>query len=231
MIGITVEEQRDLILSVGIHKQERTLSPIEVAQLLDKAIKAGTNIKELSGEILLDTTMITRFLRLLDISPNLRHLVGWGGKSSISFSTASEIARLEIVEDQEILGEAILKNQLSKTEVIRINETKKKFGKTIDDCVEDILNMRPRVVRRYLFIGAIRSSRLKERLDQMSQKERDIFFNNVLTIMLPGVSTAEGLLGNNRFTLIGNDDLEQALEGLSDDFSAVINDYLESNIK
>ena len=80
MIGITAEEQRDLILSVGIHKQERTLSPIEVAQLLDKAIKAGTNIKELSGEILLDTTMITRFLRLLDISPNLQHLVGWGGK-------------------------------------------------------------------------------------------------------------------------------------------------------
>ena len=64
MIGISPEDKRDLILSVGIHKTERPLSPIEVAELLEKLISSGTTKKEISKEILLDSTMISRFLRL-----------------------------------------------------------------------------------------------------------------------------------------------------------------------
>ena len=231
MKGLSAENQRDLILTVGTHKQERPLSPIEVAKLLDTAIKSGTKVEEISGEILLDSTMMHRFLRLLKLSTEISYLVGWGGKSRISFSTASEIARLITSEEQEIVARATLEHELSKREVIQIIENRSKFSKPINECIEEILKMRPRIVRRYLFIGAIKSPELQNKLRKMSQKERDILFDNVVTLNIPDLTSWDGSLGTTRFTLIGNEDLDKALSNLPSDFSASINGYLESSIK
>ncbi|MBA7499600.1 hypothetical protein ES704_02345 [subsurface metagenome] len=231
MRGISAEELRDLILSVGTHKQERPLSPIEVAMLLETAIESGTTIEQISDEILLDSTMINRFLRLLNLALEIQHVVGWRGKSRVSFSTASEIARLETPEEQELLGKATLENRLSKREVIQIIEVRNKFNKPIGECVEEILKMRPRVIRRYLFIGAIKSLELQNKLSKMSQKERDILFDNVVALNLPDLPSWDGLLGTTRFTLIGNEDLNQALSNLPTDFAESINNFLESSIK
>jgi hypothetical protein len=230
MRGISAEELRDLILSVGIHKQERILSPVEVAELLEKAINAGATIQEISKEILLNPTMTTRLHRLLNLAPEIQHLVGWGGKPRISPSTASEIARLKTAEEQEFLGKATLEHGLSKSEVIQIIEVRNKFSKPISECVEEILKMRPRIIRRYLFIGTVKSQEVRKKLSEMSQKERDVLFNNVATLNLPNLSSWDGLLGVNRFTLIGNEDLNQALSKLPTDFSSSINDHLESII-
>lgn len=230
MRGISAEELRDLILSVGIHKQERILSPVEVAELLEKAINAGATIQEISKEILLNPTMTTRLHRLLNLTPETQLLVGWGGKSRISPSTASEIARLKTTEEQEFLGRATLEHGLSKKEVIHIVEVRNKFNKPINECVEEILKMRPRIIRRYLFIGAVRSLEVRNKLSEMSQKERDVLFNKVVTSNLPNLPSWDGLLGVNRFTLVGNEDLDQALSKLSTDFASSINDYLESGI-
>ena len=230
MKGVSAENQRDLILSVGIHKQERPLSPIEVAALLEQALSSGSTIKEVSEEILLDSTMINRFLRLLNLAPEIRHLVGWGGRSGISFSTASEIARLRTPEEQEFLGNATLEHRLSKSEVIQTIEVMNRFHRPVNQCVEEVLRMRPRVIRRYLFIGAIKSSRLQNRLSKMSQKERDILFENVIASNLPDLPSWNGSLGTTRFTLIGNEALDQALSRLPTDFASSINHYLESSI-
>lgn len=228
MRGISSENLRDLILSVGIHKQERTLSPIEVAELLEKAINAGATIQEISKEILLDSTMTTRLRRLLNLAPEIQHLVGWGGKSRISTSTASEIARLRTLEEQEFLAKATLEHGLSKIEVIQIMEVRNKFSKPIDECVKEIMKMRPRIIRRYLYIGTIKSQEVRNRISKMSQKERDALFNNVVILNLPNLSSWDGLLGVNRFTLIGDEHLDQALSELPADFSSSINDHLES---
>lgn len=230
MKGISAENQRDLILSVGIHKRERPLSPIEVAELLEKTINSGTTIQELSNEILLNSTMITRFRRLLNLAPEIQHLVGWGGESGISFSTASEIARLRTAEEHNILAKATLEHGLSKKEVIQIVEVRNKFGKPINECIDEILRMRPRIIRRYLFIGAVKSSEVQNRLSKMSQKERNVLFNKAVTSNYPDLPYWEGLLGINGFNLIGNEDLNQALIKLSTDFELIINDYLESCI-
>lgn len=231
MRGISAEELRDLILSVGTHKQERVLSPVEVAQLLETEINAGATIQEISKEILLNPTMTTRLHRLLNLAPEIQHLVGWEGKPKISPSTASEIARLKILKEQEFLANAALENRLSKKEVIQIIEVRNKFNKPIGECVEEIIEMRPRIIRRYLFIGAIYSLELQNKLSKMSQKERDILFDNVVTMNLPDLPSWDGLLGINRFTLIGNEDLNQALSNLPTDFAESINNFLESSIK
>jgi len=230
MRGISAEELRDLILSVGIHKQERILSPVEVAELLEKAINAGATIQEISKEILLNPTMTTRLHRLLNLAPEIQHLVGWEGRPKISPSTASEIARLKTSEEQEFAGKATLEHALSKSEVIQILQARNKFNRPINECVDEILKMRPRVIRRYLFIGAIKSLEVQNRLSEMSQKERDTLFDNVVTFNLPNLTYWDGLLGINRFTLIGNEDLNQALSKLPTDFASSTNDYLESAI-
>jgi hypothetical protein len=230
MKGISSENQRDLILSVGVHKGERQLSPLEVAELLKKAVDSGTTIKELSAEIMLDSTMIFRFLRLSNLSPEIQHLVDWGGKSKISFSTASEIARSKTVDEQNYLGRATLENNLSKNEVIQIIETRIKFGRPISDCVEEIIKMRPQTIRRYLFIGGVQSSEVRDQLASMTQKERDFLFGEVIRSVLPGVLSCEGQLGKNRFSLIGNEDLDLALSRLTSDFESIINKYLELRI-
>lgn len=230
MKGISAENQRDLILSVGIHKPERSLSPIEVAELLEKVINSGTTKKEISREILLNSTMIHRFLRLLNLAPEIQHLVGWGGESRISFSTASEIARLKTLEEHKFLVKATLEHGLSKNEVIQIVEVRNKFGKPINECVEEILKMRPRIIRRYLFIGAVKSSEVRNRLSKMSQEERNVLFDKAVTSNYPDLPYWEGQLGIKGFTLIGSEDLDQALSKLPTDFESIINDYLEPSI-
>ena len=228
MRGISAENERDLILSVGTQKTDRPLSPIEVAGLIERAIRSGTTIGEISKEILLDTTMITRFRRLSALAPEIQHFIGWGGKSRISFSAASEIARLRTPEEQEYVGTAAVEHGLSKKEVIQVVEARNKLGKSIDESVKEILDMRPRTIKRYLYIGAIRSSRVKERLNNMSQKERDELFEKVVTSNLPNLPPWDGLLGKERFTLVGEEDLNRRLVELKADFASSINNYLES---
>lgn len=231
MIGISPENLRDLVLSVGIHKRERPLLPIEVAELLEKAINSGTAIQELSKEILLDSTMITRFRRLLNLAPEIQHLVCWGGESGITFSTASEIARLGTSEEHKFLAKAILEHRLSKKEALQVVEDRKKIGKPINECVDEILEMRPRVIRRYLFIGAVKSSEVQKRLSEMTQQQRNVLFNKVVRSNHPDLPYFEGMLGVKGFTLTGDDDLNHELGKLSIDFESFINDYVESSIR
>ena len=79
MRGLSSAEVRQLILSVGTHKSERPLSPVEVAQLMQKAVKAGENRKEIAARLLLeDSSIIGRFIRLLQLPPDgaTTHRVG-----------------------------------------------------------------------------------------------------------------------------------------------------------
>lgn len=228
--GISPQDQRDLILSVGVHQQERPLSPIQVAELLQNAINSDTAIKDLSNEVLLDATMIARFRRLVSLAPEIQHLVSWGGQDGITFSTASEIARLETPEEHKFLVKATLEHGLSKKEVIQVVEARKKFRQPFNECVEEILQMRPHVVRRYLFIGAVRSLEVQKKLAEMAQEERNVLFNKAVTSKYPDLPYWEGQLGIKGFTLTGNEELNQAITKLPTDFESSLNDYFESSI-
>lgn len=230
MKGLSPENLRDLILSVGTHQSERTLSPVEVAEFFEKTINAGTTVEELSEEVLLNPTMIARFRRLLSLAPEIQHLIGWGGVSQISFSTASEIARLKTSEEHRFLAKSTLEHELSKNEVIQIIEVRNKFGKPIDECVEEILKMRPRIIKRYLFVGAVKSSDIQDRLTEMPQEGRNALFKKAVMSNYPDLPYWEGQLGIKGFNLIGGEDLDQALSKLSPDFESTINDYLKSSI-
>lgn len=231
MKGISSENQRDLILSVGVHIRERPLSPVEVGELLRKSIDSGTTIKELSSEIMLDSTMIARFLRLSNLNPETQHLVGWGGKSKISFSTAAEIARTKTAAEQDFLTRATIENRLSKTEIIHIVETRTRFGRPISDCVDEVVKMRPQITKRYLYIGGVRSAQTRARLAEITQKERDALFQRVIRSVCPELPGCSGQLGKDRFSIVGDEDLDRVLSSIPSGFESVVNTYLELGMR
>ena len=92
--GLSTDEERDLILSVGTHRPGRMLTPVEVAELLQRALDAGASSESIAKRCLLEgTTTISRFLRLLDLEEASKHLVVFGSKKgSLGFTTAMEVA-------------------------------------------------------------------------------------------------------------------------------------------
>jgi len=231
ILRLSPEVQRDLILSVGTHRGDRRLSPIEVAEAMEAAINAGTSVQQLASVLLLeDSTMITRFRRLLRLTSAIKHLVGWGGKSGLSIETAEAVARLQSQEEQEFVAKAVLEHRLSKQEVKQIVQIRERSGKPIVECTEDALRMRPQIEKRHILIGAIISPNVREVLIQMKQQERDQFLKNALILHAPELPPWEGHLGIDRFTLVGSEDFSATVLGLPGGFEEAVNLYLETEV-
>lgn len=231
ILGLSPEVQRDLILSVGTHRGNRRLSPIEVAEAMEAAINAGTSVQQLASALLFEgLTMITRFRRLLKLDSAIKHLVGWGGKSGLSIETASAIARLQSREEQEMVAKAVLEYRLSKKEVYQVVQIQARSGKTVAECIEDVLRMRPQIEKRHILIGAIISPNVREVLVRMKQQERDQILENALISNVPQLPPWEGYLGIDRFTLVGSEDFSVIAQGLPGGFEEAVNVYLEKEV-
>lgn len=218
---------KKLILSVGTHKGERPLSPVEVAQGLSALRRSGRTPKDIAGMLHLSgPTMLGRFDRLLSLAPGIRHIVSWGGTpSSITFAAACEIARLG-QPDQEKLADAILTHSMGKGEVIQIIQRHQRSGKPITSCIEEICQLRPQVVRKYVFIGKLISEALRERSATLSQANRDLWLSTAAANVLPHDVRWGGRLGTERFTLVGDESLSRAVRSLMPDFETAINGAL-----
>ena len=231
MRGLSPEIQRDLILSVGIHRTRRPLSPVEVAEAIETSLASGSTVQELAIELQLDPTMVPRFPRLLKLPPEIRHLVDWGqGQSCLSFTAASHIARLASTKEQQEVAEAALKHGLGKVATIQIVEIRERSGKPIAECIGDVLRMRPQIERRHLLIGAITSEKVRIALRRMTQQERDQLLKSAVISHSPKLPLWEGRLGMERFTLLGGEAFGAAVQRLPGGFEEAINAYVEEEI-
>ena len=229
---ITPELKRDLILSVGTHKGKRPLSPVEVAEGFEKAQISGMTDQELADLVQLRfPTMIGRFKRLLNLSPDLRHLVDWGSSSStISFTAASEISRLSPKDHYPVFS-SVLENGLNKNEVMQIVQIRNRSGKGISECINDVLKLRTTIVRRHVFVGALTDGELKSKLSDLTQVERDKILSDTLKDRTPSGINWSGRLGKGHFSVVGGDDLAEHLNGLEPNFEQVINGWLIDEVK
>lgn len=221
------ELKRKLILSVGTHRGNRPLSPIEVAEGFEVARTEGMSTKEIARMVCLEgSTMIGRFMRLLQLSPEIRHIVDWrSSESTISFSAASEIVRLDLA-DQEIVIKAALENRITKTEIIEIVQIKQATDKEITLCIEDVLRRRPQIIKQFVFIGSICSKELSSVLTELTQIQRDNIFSEVLLSKLKLGTKWYGRLGKTRFSIVGGEMLSDQLKELEPDFEESINAWL-----
>ncbi len=158
-----VSTYANLLLSVGIQgdeiKQERPLTPIEVASLIQRMVKENNEpLHIISARLGLgrakegniykktDTSQINIFLDLLKLSKRSQKVLGYGKSDNykISFSTGAQIAKLSDFDEQDKVIQSSLDYGIKKEEAIKIVQYRKAHPKaTIEECIEKILKIRP----------------------------------------------------------------------------------------
>ena len=232
MKGLSAYELRQLILSVGTHRPDRPLSPMEVAKLIQRALNMGETRKTIANRLLLeDSSIIGRFIRLLSLPVEVQHLIGWGSNSStISFTAASDIARLNYSKEQSTLAKMALENQFNKSEIIECVQLRQRSERSIEDSVKAVLNQRPVIERRHAIIGELTSESLKEKLKEMSQLERNNLLQAALDEYGPSVPRLGSKLGDGYFLLVGDDHFHTEITSLPEGFEASVTRYLTQKL-
>ena len=228
MKGLTPEEHKALLRSVGTHRGDRLLSPLEVGRLLKKAVAAGSTRKECAEGLHLGQSQVATFLKLPDLAPDIQHLAGWGSSTSasISFSSLAELARLR-QPDQIEAASAILKHQLTWKEVVQLVQMADRSAKPMAQCIDEVLNLRPQVETRHLFVGAITSGSLRQHLETLIQRERDELFESALKALLGRKDLVNGRLGDNNFTILSSQDLPKLFGLKPDEIEKAVNAAVE----
>ena len=229
MIGLTRQEYRDLTLSVGTHRGDRRLSPLEVARLLDKALGAGTSRRECAAALGVGTSQIGTFLKLLVLASDIQHFADWRGtkSASIPFSTLAELARLS-PQDQVPAARSVLRHNLTWKEVVQLAQIADRSGKGIEECIADVLKLRPQIETHYLFVGAIISDSLRHDLGTLSQRDRDRLIAQTFFRLTGPDYGVRGRLGAEEFTVLSQHDLPRLLNVEPDELEEIVNDALET---
>ena len=157
------------------------------------------------------TTQVSRFLRLLKLPASVWHLVGWGSVAgTIGFSSGAEIARLENDGEEEALVNSVLTNRLSGAEVRQVVQLRKR-SKAVRIASNEVVGMRPRVEKRYVYVGVVTIDALKKSLAAMTQGQRDQLLGKVVGAVMGAKGLALTRLGTDRFTLVGSADFGEAM--------------------
>ena len=223
-----VGEMLRLLRSVGTHRGDRPLSPMEVAHLLRKATAAGSTRKQCAEGLGLGQSQIATFLKLPELAREVQHLADWGGSTSasISFSSLAELARLRHPEQAEAAN-AILRYGLTWKEVVQLVQIADRGAKPVAQCLQEVLRLRPQIETRHLFVGAITSESLKRHIQGLSQRERDKLIEGALAALLDHKGTIRGRLSPNSFTILSSQDVPKLLGLKPDDLERAINDAAE----
>ena len=226
MFGLSPETSKKLLLSVGTHHSERLLTPLEAAAAMRLALSNGATQKELASRLHFDgPTMVSRFVKLLSLAPSVQPLVGWGSDAStISFSSAFEIARLP-EREQQVAAEAVLANQLGLSEVKQLLQIRQRSGKAIDEAVQAVIAQRPTIEVRHVIVGAITIEDVRGKVTNISQEERNSLLRRAL-LRRPELDVRGAKLGLDTFTLVGDKQLRAAMENLPKGFEAAISQSL-----
>ena len=193
----------------------RLLSPMEVAECFRVAMDKGQPPKEIEREVSLSMTGIKRFLSLIDgLHKDIKRKkwVDWDGKNFISFSSAVELTKISDFDDQLVVAKSILKDKLNSKEVRYVAQLRKRAQKSMEECIKEIVGMRPTIERRYVFIGSITDTNLRHALSRLTQSKRDMILHVCLDkINLEG---ATGRLGEQFFTLVGDDFFNDSMNAI-----------------
>lgn len=211
--GLSGIENAQLRMSVGYgtHKAGRPLSPIEVGALLRRAQNAGATLQDCAEFLDLSDSQVSRFLRVAYLPSDIRHLVAFGRStgSVVGFTTAVQLARVEDPDHQRILINAVLGQRLQTDEVRQVIQLRQRSGRPIEQCLREVLAMRPTVERHYVFIGAVADEGVEAALGEMTQAMRDAILRSGLEAL--GLEEASGRLGEKLFTLVGDKHLNDKL--------------------
>jgi hypothetical protein len=213
---------------VGSHRDQRPLSPIEVARALKSAQDAGASPKDIAAELHFNgPTMVGRFVRLLQLDDAVHHMVSWGNTgATVSFTTASELTRLKSADEQLSAWKAVLENQLTSAEVKELIQLKQRGAPNIEAAVASLLERRPQVERLHVLLGSVVAPEMREQLARNDQAKRNAILKEALATRFPTLERYDGSLGTSRFTIAGGEEVERCLLKETDNFEAEVNEAL-----
>ena len=209
--GLSPEELSLLKMSVGYgrHQRGRRLSPVEVGQEFRRVEREGASRAETAREVGLDASGVGRFLRLLDLPPEVQDWVDWGRGDFVGFSSAAELVRLPNGEEHRMVAEAVLSERLTSKEVRQVVQLRERSGRGVPDCIDEVVGMRPVVEKRFVFMGAVVDEDIVAALGNLAQAARDeILAAGIEAIGLRGAS---GRLGTRIFTFVGAEELGESM--------------------
>ncbi len=228
--GLTPEERKLLLISVGTHKGKRALCPVEVAKLLSKAVESGTSLADCAAGVQLTTTQVSRFLSLLKVPSDVQHLIGFGhSQGTLGFSAAFELSRLDDPADQRRAVQAVLEHNLSSSEVRQLVQARERSRKNMDDCVGTVLKMRPHIEVRHVFVGSVLRDDVRAGLQTLSQERRNEILQAILKKRFAALHVT-GRLGPDRFTLVGGVELGTVVKAGKDEFEEQMNAELRGGL-
>jgi hypothetical protein len=225
---MTNNDWKNLILSVGdSHLTPRPCSPIEIAQLIEKAKNSGYTTKEIAERCHFGATMVSKFANLLKVSKDFWHLIDWGGDDEglISFTAAQMVAQHNENLQKEILA-AKLKYGFNKDEISFLGQRIKNSGMTIEQCIEESSRKRhgPPILF-WLLMGAF-SENAQKVIVNLSQLERDNILRDFFNKNFPDkkIVAKSKLTG---FSLVINDsELFKELNNNKEIIETKINEFI-----
>ena len=231
MGALTPNEMRDLLLSVGTHRAERRLSPLEVTMLIQRMLDSGISRKECASSLGISVTQVSTFLALLSLDPQLQHLADWNGSrnASVPFSTLSEIAKLPSSVHRQVV-DAVLRYEFRWKEVVQLVQISMRSREPISSCVRQILALRERVETQHLFVGRISSHTCIHLLRDVSQETRDQYLREAVAQLVGSNYAARSRLGLETFTVLSSHDLPRMCQLSPDEFEQRVNGILEESI-
>jgi hypothetical protein len=211
--GLSQEERSKLIRSVGTHRGDRPLSPIEVGRLFERAIQHNPIGRVVEWVDFRDPTMIMRFVGLLGLPDQFQALVDWGSQpGGIPFSAAALVSGLPKEMQTELLTK-IVNEELGTSDVKLIVPIIRK-GRSVEDAIAEAGKLRPVIVRRHILIGAVGTSS-RTAIEGLEQPERDALLRKVVERTVRPSDLATVRLLPERFTLVTNDDGKSAIDLVS----------------
>ena len=121
----------------------------------------------------------------------------------------------------------VLTYRLSGSEVRQVVQLRSRSLRSVKECLKEVLGMRPRVEKRYVYVGAVTNSALRASLEAMTQGQRDALLASAIRGVLTVTDLAVTKLGPGRFTLVGGTDFGGAMRQRKDSLEREINDAIQ----
>jgi hypothetical protein len=218
-----------LQFSLDRKSSNRHLSPLECALLLTVA-KSQYSIQDILEKIKISRDMFGKILRLEKIKPKkIRDSIVWGhSKYNLGFinmSVAKYIAQLEDEQNQLELYNLVCKHRLTKTEskdvIAEFNR-----GKPLINVVENVVSLRPKIVKKNQIIGKIINKELSQILINKSPKERNILFKEYLSRIVSKDDINACVLNENNFFIDCTNGAAETILSLSTELELYISEQL-----
>ena len=108
--------------------------------LVRRTRAAGATLEECAKVIKLGTGMLSRFVSVQKLPPDLLHLVDWGRRrGSIGFTAAVELVRVPDEDDQRAIARVILEEGLQTGEVRQVAQILRRSRRPVEECIAEIL--------------------------------------------------------------------------------------------